>query len=83
MRLPERSATHSLLSLFEWIPVDEALADRAGRAARHYRRSHPGVDPVDYVIAATVESLGAELWTRNVKHFPMLRDLTAPYEGRP
>jgi predicted nucleic acid-binding protein len=35
------------------------------------------------VIAATVESLGAELWTRNVKHYPMLRDLTAPYEGRP
>lgn len=82
MRSSERTATHRLLSLLEWIPVDEALADRAGRTAREYRRSHPGVDPVDYVIAATVESMGAELWTRNVKHFPMLPDLAAPYVGR-
>ena len=82
VRAPEKSATYRLLSLLEWIPVDEALADRAGRMARQYHGSHPGVDPVDYVIAATAESMGAELWTRNRKHFPMLPDLVDPYSGR-
>jgi len=82
MRASEKTATYGLLSLFEWIPVDEAVADRAGRTARQYLRSHPGVDPVDFVIAATAEAMDAELWTRNQKHFPMLPDLTDPYAGR-
>jgi predicted nucleic acid-binding protein len=34
---------------------------------------------VDYVIAATAESLHLPLWTRNVRHFPMLKGLKAPY----
>ena len=33
----------------------------------------------DAVIAATAESLGAELKTLNVKHFPMLKGLKPPY----
>jgi predicted nucleic acid-binding protein len=79
MRTHERSATHDLLTLFEWIPVDQDIADHAGHTARRYLRSHPGVDPVDFVIAATTERLGAELWTRNRKHFPMLPALPDPY----
>jgi predicted nucleic acid-binding protein len=47
--------------------------------ANQYLRSHPGVDPVDYVIAATVTQLAAKLWIRNVKHFPMFPDLEPPY----
>lgn len=46
---------------------------------RRYLCSHPGVDPVDLVIAATVEQLGAELWTRNLRHFPMVAGLRDPY----
>jgi predicted nucleic acid-binding protein len=79
MRHDEKRATLRLLSLLEWIPVDEELADRAGELARRYLRSHPGVDSVDHVIAATVERLDADLYTRNVKHFPMFSKLRAPY----
>lgn len=79
VRPGEEVATHQLFSVFEWVPVDEVLADRAGELARHHLRSHPGVDPVDFVIAATVEHLHATLWTRNRKHFPMFPDLADPY----
>ena len=79
MRSGEEAATRRLLALFAWIPVDEAIADRAGELGRRYLRSHPGVDPIDLVIAATVEQLGAELWTRNLKHFPMLVQVRDPY----
>jgi len=68
-----------VLSLVEWIPVDESLADRAGELARRYLPSHAGVDTVDFVIAATVEELAATLWTRNRKHFPMLPNLPELY----
>jgi predicted nucleic acid-binding protein len=79
MRSHEEAATRRLLALFAWIPVDEATAERAGDLARTYMRSHPGIDSVDYVIAATVEALEAELWTRNVKHYPMLSRVRGPY----
>ena len=79
MRPAEGSATHALLGALEWAPVTTEVADRAGQLAQRYLRSHPGVDTVDYVIAATVEVLSARLWTRNVKHFPMLAGLASPY----
>lgn len=66
------------LSLY-WINVDADLADLAGRLRNTFRRSHPGIDLVDYVIAATAERLGAQLWTRNLKHFPMFPGLQKPY----
>jgi predicted nucleic acid-binding protein len=81
IRPGEETDTRRLLALLEWIPVDDAMAESAGELARNYLQSHPGVDPVDYVIAATVERVAAELWTRNVKHFPMFPGLRDPYEG--
>jgi len=79
VRPDEETVTEGLFSLFEWVPVNEVLADHAGDLARRFFRSHPGVDPVDFVIAATVEHLQATLWTRNRKHFPMFPDLIDPY----
>jgi hypothetical protein len=79
MRESEQAATGRLLATLDWIAVDEELAESAGMLANQYLRSHPGVDPVDYVIAATVTQLAAKLWTRNVKHFPMFPDLEPPY----
>lgn len=79
MRSEEEAATRRLFAVFEWVPVTEALAERAGDLARLYLRSHPGVDPVDFAIAATAQHLGATLLTRNRKHFPMLEDLPDPY----
>ncbi|MGI8825371.1 MAG: type II toxin-antitoxin system VapC family toxin [Chloroflexota bacterium] len=79
VRLGEETATHRLLSLLDWVQVDEFLPDRAGDLAHRFLRSHPGVDVVDFVIAATVERLNADLWTRNGRHFPMFPELRDPY----
>lgn len=79
MRPTEETATRQLLGSLEWIGVDEELAEHAGLLASRYLRSHPGVDPVDFVIAATTERLNATLWTLNLKHFPMFPDIAAPY----
>lgn len=79
MRAAEESATRELLSALQWVEVDEWLAERAGTLANEYLKSHPEIDVVDYVIAATTELLGAELWTQNVRHFPMIRGLQPPY----
>lgn len=79
VRPGEEAATEALLGVVEWIPVGAAIADRAGALAQRHLASHGGIDTVDYVVAATAESVGAELYTRNVKHFPMVPGLRAPY----
>ena len=79
MRASEKRATLVLVGALQWVPLDSPIADQAGAYARRYRRSHPGVDVADYVIAATAETVGAQLWTQNLRHFPMFPSLTAPY----
>lgn len=79
MRAAEKRATNRLLNTLTWIPVDVHIADQAGALARRYRTSHPGVDTVDYVIAATVAITDAVFYTRNIKHFPMIKGLRDAY----
>jgi hypothetical protein len=79
VRAGEEDATERLLSAVNWVAVDEALADEAGRLAARYLRAHPGIDTVDYVIAATALARRATLWTKNVKHFPMIEGVVPPY----
>jgi predicted nucleic acid-binding protein len=79
MRPRELAPTTALLATMVWIDVTDAIAERAGRLANRYVRSHPGIDLVDYVIASTREQLGVALWTLNVRHFPMIQGLVAPY----
>ncbi len=79
MRRSEADSVHDVFMSLYWINVDAELADRAGRLRSSYHRSHPGIDPVDYVIAATAERLDAALWTHNLKHFPMFPGLQPPY----
>jgi predicted nucleic acid-binding protein len=79
MRSRERQPTYALLDSLRWQEVDLELADRAGELARRYRRSHPGVELPDFLIAAGVELLGGMLLTLNVKHFPMFPDLEPAY----
>jgi predicted nucleic acid-binding protein len=79
MRPAEEAKTRRLLNVVDWIDVDEAIAEQAGTLANHYLRSHPGVDPIDYIIAATAQALDADLWTTNLKHFPMFPKLASPY----
>lgn len=79
MRADEEPSTRRLMRVLDWIPVDDVIAEQAGQVANRHLRSHPDVDPVDYIIAATTRTLDAVLWTRNVKHFPMIVGLTPPY----
>ncbi len=80
MRSTEREATMRLLDSLTWVELSVDIADRAGELRRIFRRSHPGVDLADYVIAASAESVDARLVTRNVKHFPVFPGLTPAYQ---
>jgi predicted nucleic acid-binding protein len=79
MRAGEESATYRLFDQLRWLDVDAELANRAGELGRRYLPSHPGVDTVDYLLAAAAQTLGARLVTSNVRHFPMFPDLQAAY----
>jgi predicted nucleic acid-binding protein len=71
--------TRRLLDGLNWIEVDRALANEAADLALAYSRAYPGIDAADWVIAATALRLGADLWTQNVRHFPMFPGLRPPY----
>jgi predicted nucleic acid-binding protein len=81
MRSQERSDIRSLLDSLVNLDASVDIATRAGEWARTYRRSHEGVSPIDYLIAATAEIHGADLLTQNVKHFPMFPDLEPAIAG--
>jgi predicted nucleic acid-binding protein len=79
LRSGEREAAARLFVLIQWVPVTEAIAQRAGELGRKWRRTHPGIGVADLAIAATAAQLEVGLATRNVKHFPMFKGLRAPY----
>lgn len=79
LRSAERQDVAALFSFLRMKPVTDAIARRAGDYLRQYRRSHQGIDLVDYVTAATAEHFQANLVTLNVKHFPMVDGLEAPW----
>ena len=80
IRSGEERETHRLLAMISWLDVTTDVADLAGRYAARFRRSHGAIDTVDYLLAAAVDVLGAELRTQNVRHFPMIPDLAPAYE---
>lgn len=75
MRSNERSQIRRLLDSVPNLETSLEVATRAGEWARNYRRSHEGISSIDYLIAATAEIYGADLVTKNVKHFPMFPGL--------
>lgn len=79
MRSGERADVARLFEGLRLLPVTDAVARRAGRHLRAFRRSHPGIDLADYLIAATAEEEGARLVTLNVRHFPMFGALRPPW----
>ena len=79
MRAEEETATRDLMRLVSWVEVDESISETAGALGRCYLRSHPGIEVADLIVAALVQELDAELKTTNLKHFPMLEELKAPY----
>lgn len=78
-RQGEEESIAALMGQLRWLDVTPALADAAGHLAARFLRSHPGVDTVDYLIAAGTEHLGGEVLTQNVRHFPMFAELRPAY----
>ncbi|MGH2939270.1 MAG: type II toxin-antitoxin system VapC family toxin [Solirubrobacterales bacterium] len=79
VRKGEIEALEQFFTALSWVPIGEEVARTAGDLARRHRRAHSGIDDADYLIAATAVLLEADLLTTNVRHFPMLASLTAPY----
>ncbi|GAB7144259.1 type II toxin-antitoxin system VapC family toxin [Mycobacterium riyadhense] len=79
VRKSELATLEAFFSALAWTRVTEDIARIGGQLARRYRRSHSGIDDVDYLIAATAIVVDADLLTTNVRHFPMFRDLQPPY----
>jgi len=80
MRRGEEADTEAILALFTIYPADETVARMAGAYLNQFARSHR-LDLGDGLIAATAKVLGAELITRNAKHYPMTDIVVrAPYE---
>lgn len=79
MRRTERRATDALVGALSWLAVDSSIAEQADALARRYARGHSGIDAVDYCVAASALVNGLELWTLNVRHFPMFDGLRPPW----
>jgi hypothetical protein len=79
MRSGERRDVRRLLDALPCLPADERIGERAGEYRRRYRRSHAAIGTADYLIAATASVHGALLATLNVRHFPMVEGLQAPF----
>ena len=79
MRSGERREVIRLLDSLQPLPVDRAVAWRAGEFRRKYRRSHAAIGTADYLIAASADVHGCELASLNLKHFPMFEGLKPPF----
>jgi hypothetical protein len=66
----EHEALTNLFRSLACAPIDYEVGRQAGNYLRQYRKSH-GVELGDALIAATAVANGAQLWTRNRKHYPM------------
>jgi predicted nucleic acid-binding protein len=82
VRPAEIGQLEAFFGVIGWVPVTEQVARRAGDYARIYLGSHSGIGAADYLIAATADTLAADLLTTNIKHFPMFASLLPPYSSQ-
>ena len=78
VRAGEIDRLRALFDEIVWQDVTMSIADRAGKFAARYSRSHQ-IGLVDLVLAAAAIELGGVVATRNVRDFPMFPDLRPPY----
>ena len=71
MRPHEEERTMELLDSLENLPLDEAIADHAGRLIYQYARQGIQFSFPDALIAATALHHDLTLVTTNPKHFPV------------
>jgi predicted nucleic acid-binding protein len=74
----EREVLDQLVGLLRTIEISTEIAQQAGLWRREYGKSH-GTGIIDALIAACADALQIPLATLNVKHFPMLPEVRAPY----
>ena len=74
----EREVLDQLMGLLRTIEISTEIARQAGLWRREYGKSH-GTGILDALIAACADALQIPLATLNVKHFPMLPRVSAPY----
>lgn len=80
LRQGEEEATNALLSLFTVQPADEPIGREAGAFLNRYGREHR-LDLGDALIAATARAAGMTLYTRNIRHYPMVEiKVEEPYQ---
>lgn len=70
IRPSEEHATGEFFRQMESLPVDESVAETAGRYQNRFRKSH-NVDLGDAIIAATAHVHHLLLYTFNLRHYPM------------
>jgi predicted nucleic acid-binding protein len=75
----ERSALDSMTSALTTLPVSEEIAREGGLLCRKYRKSH-NAGLADCLIAATAKHHNLPLHSLNLKHYPMLKDISSPYK---
>ena len=75
----ERQTLAELLAELIVLDVNEDIAREGGLHRRAYKQSH-GSGLSDCLIAATAQQYSLTLKTLNVRHFPMLQDVVAPYQ---
>ena len=74
----ELAVLDDFISLFEVAPVTAEIAKISGLYKRDFGKSH-GIGLADAVIAATCNSINAQLKTLNVRHYPMIKNLEPAY----
>ena len=70
IRASEEHATGEFFRQMEPLPVDDLVAEKAGRYQSRYRKSH-SVELGDALIAATAHVHQLLLYTFNLRHYPM------------
>ena len=75
----EETTIANFVSLFHVIPIGVEIAKAGGLYKRDYGKSH-GVGLADAILAAAAEVENAALKTLNIKHYPMLEDLSPAYD---
>lgn len=78
-RASETEQIERFFSVLTWMDVSSEVSSSAAELYRRFRASHSGIDDIDYLIAATVTVLEADLLTTNVRHYPMLEGLEPAY----
>ena len=75
----ERATLDALVGDLVVLDVNTDIARAGGLQRRDYKQSH-GSGLSDCLIAATAQHYALVLKTLNTRHFPMLKDVVAPYQ---